>query len=98
MHHTRGLFCFQVPENVSNRNAPYIHQVPLDFIPGVGPKTIDRLIQAFGTEMAILHTTSLDELKEVIPEKLANLIDLARKGELGITVGGGGVYGKIDRG
>ena len=77
---------------------PYIHQVPLDFIPGVGPKTIDRLIQAFGTEMAILHTTSLDELKEVIPEKLANLIDLARKGKLGIRVGGGGVYGKIDRG
>lgn len=77
---------------------PYIHQVPLDFIPGIGPKTIDRLLQAFGTEMAILHTTSLDDLQEVIPEKLANLIDLARKGKLGITVGGGGIYGKIDRG
>ena len=83
-------------QNVSR--PPYFHQVPLDFIPGIGPKMIDRLLQAFGTEMTILHTTSLDELKEVIPEKLANLIDLARKGELGITVGGGGVYGKIDRG
>lgn len=23
-HHTRGLFCFQVPENSSNRNAPFL--------------------------------------------------------------------------
>ncbi|MER2108447.1 MAG: endonuclease Q family protein [Solibacillus sp.] len=75
---------------------PYIHQVPLDFIPGIGPKTIDKLINAFGTEMNVLHKTSLDKLKEILPEKLANAIDLARKGNLPITVGGGGVYGKID--
>ena len=75
---------------------PYFHQVPLDFIPGIGPKTIDRLLNAFDTEMNILHNASLDELKKVIPEKLAKSIDLARKGKLGITVGGGGVYGRID--
>lgn len=75
---------------------PYIHQVPLDFIPGIGPKTIDKLIHAFGTEMNILHKASVVELKAVLPEKLATTIDLARTGQLGITVGGGGVYGKID--
>lgn len=75
---------------------PYIHQVPLDFIPGIGPKTIDKLLDAFGTEMNILHKASLDELKVVLPEKLATRIDLARKGDLAITVGGGGIYGKID--
>jgi len=76
---------------------PYIHQVPLDFIPGIGPKTITKLLDAFGTEMNILHQASLEELIEVIPEKLAYTIHLARTGKLGITVGGGGIYGKIDR-
>lgn len=75
---------------------PYIHQVPLDFIPGIGPKTIDKLLTAFGTEMNILHKASLDDLKHVISEKLALRIDLTRKGLLEITVGGGGVYGKIN--
>lgn len=77
---------------------PYIHQVPLDFIPGIGPKTIEKLLNAFGTEMNILHKASLDELKAVLPEKLATRIDLARNGNLAITVGGGGVYGKIEMG
>ena len=75
---------------------PYFHQVPLDFIPGIGPKTIDKLLYAFCTEMNILHNATLDELKQVIPEKLVTRIDLARKGQLAITVGGGGIYGKID--
>ncbi|MFC7687244.1 endonuclease Q family protein [Ureibacillus sp. GCM10028918] len=75
---------------------PYIHQVPLDFIPGIGPKTITKLLDVFGTEMNILHEASFEELMEVIPVKLANSIHLARTGKLGITVGGGGVYGKID--
>lgn len=75
---------------------PYIHQVPLDFIPGIGPKTITKLLDAFGTEMNILHKASLEELKEVLPDKLASSIHLARTGRLGITVGGGGIYGKID--
>ena len=78
------------------KRPPYIHQVPLDFIPGIGPKTIEKLLNAFGTEMNILHKASFDELKDVLPEKLAARIDLARKGKLAITVGGGGVYGKID--
>ena len=75
---------------------PYIHQVPLDFIPGIGPKTVTKLLDAFGTEMNILHEASVQDLTEVIPEKLANMIELARSGKLGITVGGGGVYGKIN--
>lgn len=75
---------------------PYIHQVPLDFIPGIGPKTITKLLDAFGTEMNILHEASIEDIKKVIPEKLANSIHLARTGKLGIKVGGGGVYGKVD--
>jgi PHP family Zn ribbon phosphoesterase len=69
--------------------------VPLDFIPGVGKRTIQRLIDEFGTEMAILHEVSLEELGQVVPGKIAKMIDLARKGELNIERGGGGVYGKV---
>ncbi|KGR86771.1 endonuclease Q family protein [Lysinibacillus odysseyi] len=75
---------------------PYIHQVPLDFIPGLGPKTFEKLLSTFGTEMAILHEATKEQLVEVVPEKLAELIDKARKGELSITHGGGGKYGKVE--
>ena len=74
---------------------PYIHQVPLDFIPGLGSKTFERLLQAFGTEMNILHHVTKEQLLEVVPEKLARLIDQARNGELSIIHGGGGNYGKV---
>jgi len=80
--------------NERNR-PPYIHQVPLDFIPGIGPKMMERLIEAFGTEMNILHVVTLNQLEQVVPHKIAHLIDLARTGQLAIEVGGGGIYGKI---
>lgn len=89
-------------EELSNKTVhqvkrpPYIHQVPLDFIPGIGPKTIQKLLDVFGTEMNILHKVSVEQLKTVIPEKLANTLDLARKGQLEVTIGGGGVYGKLN--
>lgn len=80
--------------NKRNR-PPYIHQIPLDFIPGIGPKMMERLIRAFGTEMNILHRVTIDQLEQIVPHKLAQLIDLARTGQLAIEVGGGGIYGKI---
>jgi len=77
------------------RRPPYIHQVPLDFIPGLGKAMLERLLKAFGTEMNILHHVSKQQLADVVPEKIADLIDKARKGELKIAHGGGGKYGKI---
>ncbi|KMY50669.1 endonuclease Q family protein [Peribacillus loiseleuriae] len=74
---------------------PYIHQIPLDFIPGLGPKTMDKLLDYFGTEMNILHEATFEQLKQVVPEKIARYIDLARKGKLLIETGGGGRYGKV---
>lgn len=75
---------------------PYHYQIPLEFIPKVGPKTIDRLLERFGNEMRILHEASLDELKEMVKEDIAQNIVLAREGRLGIEVGGGGVYGRVE--
>lgn len=57
---------------------PYIYQVPLGFIPGVGPKAIEKLLDKFGTEMTILHKLSKDDIEAVVGEKIANKIEEAR--------------------
>ncbi len=74
---------------------PYIYQVPLGFIPGVGPKYITKLLDAFNTEMNILHKLSKDDIEAVVGEKIANKIVEARDGKVKIESGGGGVYGKV---
>ncbi|GGI95638.1 hypothetical protein GCM10010885_01630 [Alicyclobacillus cellulosilyticus] len=74
---------------------PYIRQVPLAFVPGIGEKWYARLLAAFGTEMDVLHRTSRDALATVCGEALAERIDLARRGLLTVEPGGGGVYGRL---
>jgi len=75
---------------------PYIYQVPLTFIPGVGGKTIDKLLDNFETEMNILHKLSKDDIEAVVGEKIANTIERARTGDMKVHSGGGGNYGKIE--
>ncbi|MBD8003473.1 endonuclease Q family protein [Bacillus norwichensis] len=74
---------------------PYIHQVPLDFLPGLGTKTREKLYSYFGSEMNILHQVSEAELKSVLKEGLADLIVKARSGDMVLVEGGGGRYGKV---
>ena len=74
----------------------YVYQVPLTFIPGVGGKTIDKLLNAFETEMNILHKLSKDDIEAVVGEKIANTIERARTGGMTVHSGGGGNYGKIE--
>lgn len=73
---------------------PYIWQVPLEFVPGVGPKLLDRLLDRFGTEMNVLHEASPAELAETAGEAVAARIAAAREGRLQLQAGGGGRYGK----
>lgn len=75
---------------------PYIYQVPLSFIPGLGAKTIDKLLENFGTEMTILHKLSRDDIEAVVGEKVADAIIASREGKLQIHAGGGGKYGKVE--
>jgi len=79
----------------SEDRPPYIHQVPLEFIPGLGPRLLEKLVDHFGSEMAILHDVPYDGLKEVVPERIADLILKAREGKVNLAAGGGGKYGKI---
>ena len=74
---------------------PYIYQVPLGFIPGLGGKTVDKLLNHFGTEMTILHKLEKDDIEAVVGEKIANQIIDARDGNMKIQSGGGGNYGKV---
>lgn len=83
-------------EPLMEGRAPYNYQIPLEFIPKVGPKTIEKLVEQFGSEMKVLHETSLEELKKVVKDDIAQSIILGREGRLGIEAGGGGIYGRID--
>ena len=74
----------------------YIYQIPLTFIPGVGGKTITKLLNYFGTEMTILHKLSQDDIEAVVGEKVAENICKAKEGKMNIVEGGGGVYGKVE--
>ncbi len=74
----------------------YHYQVPLQFMPGVGNKAIEKLLSVFGTEMTILNKVTRDDLESCVGEKLADVIDNARQGKMHIHAGGGGVYGKVE--
>ncbi|TET08621.1 MAG: TIGR00375 family protein [Candidatus Atribacteria bacterium] len=76
---------------------PYYHQVPLEFVPGVGKKTLNKLFSYFGTEMNILHKASYQEISQVVGFEIAQNIILARKGLLKLSPGGGGRYGKVKK-
>ncbi|MED4751160.1 endonuclease Q family protein [Brevibacillus choshinensis] len=76
---------------------PYVEQVPLDFIPGIGPKLLQKLYDTFGTQMNVLHRVERDELAKVTGEKIADLIEKARSGTLSVQAGAAGTYGKIVR-
>ena len=74
---------------------PYVYQVPLSFVPGLGKKTIEKLLKNFNTEMTILHKLSKDDLEAIVGEKVAENIVAAREGKVYIQSGGGGIYGKV---
>ncbi len=74
----------------------YNYQIPLSFMPGVGNKVIEKLLNEYGTEMTILNKVTRDDLEAVVGPKLADIIDKSRRGNIHIHAGGGGVYGKLD--
>ena len=73
----------------------YVHQVPLLDLPGLGPATLRKLQDTFGTEMDILHSADHNQLREVAGERIADRIIRSRRSELEIISGGGGEYGSV---
>jgi uncharacterized protein (TIGR00375 family) len=76
-------------------DSQYIYQVPLNELPGIGPKMYNRLLENFGTEMAVLHQVSEEDLIKVAGEKVAQWILRSRWGQLEFLAGGGGLFGKV---
>lgn len=74
---------------------PYRYQVPLEFLPGLGPKSLNKLVARFGTEMNILHRAPLEEIAETAGASIAGMIGEARSGSLQVDAGGGGTYGRV---
>ncbi|HWR45230.1 endonuclease Q family protein [Sporomusa sp.] len=73
----------------------YFYQIPLEFIPGLGKKIKDKLLDEFETEMNIVHYASHTELTKVAGTKIADFIMSARAGTAAIAAGGGGTYGRL---
>lgn len=74
---------------------PYHFQIPLEFIPGLGKRAIEKLLSYFGTEMAVLHEAREEQLAKVLDPVLAQRILLARRGDAILSAGGGGKYGRM---
>lgn len=74
----------------SPQNRPdYIYQIPLSFIPGIGNKTLEKLLDNFNTEMDILHKVEEKDLQKVVTKAVAESIVKARNGDMQIQEGGG---------
>lgn len=95
----KGVFDrLQELKDTSTKNVsrpPYIHQVPLEFIPGLGPKTLQKLRDYFKTEMAIIHEVPEEALRSIVSSSIVEAIMKARAGTLSLSSGGGGKYGKV---
>lgn len=77
---------------------PYHYRVPLKDLPGVGPRTLERLHKAFPSEMYVLEQAPLERIAIAGGPTVANMICAMRKGRLRIKAGGGGYYGKVVKG
>ncbi|REE70601.1 uncharacterized protein (TIGR00375 family) [Paenibacillus taihuensis] len=73
----------------------YVYQVPLEFIPGLGKVKLGKLLEAFGTEMNIIHDVPEAAIAAIAGEAAAAIIASARRGTLQLEAGGGGKYGKV---
>ncbi|WP_058307522.1 endonuclease Q family protein [Gracilibacillus massiliensis] len=73
----------------------YTYQVPLEYLPGLGPKTMEILLQHFGTEMNIIHYVPAEALIKVVGKKLTEMIISLRAGKVNLSEGGGGKYGRV---
>ncbi|MEN2766117.1 endonuclease Q family protein [Ornithinibacillus xuwenensis] len=82
-------------QQLLNNRPPYLYQVPLEYLPKLGPKTFKKLLDSFQTEMNIIHHVPYESLVKVVPEPIARSIMQMREGKLSIIAGGGGKYGSV---
>ena len=83
-------------KSISPKNRPeYIYKIPLEYIPKLGKKTKEKMLELYGTEMNILNKVSIENIDENFGKQIAKNIEIARNGNITIQNGGGGIYGKL---
>lgn len=80
---------------IPDSKPPYIYQVPLETLPGIGPKLLQKLVETFGNEMNVLHYAPEKALVKVAGMSVTSYILAARNGTISVEIGGGGRYGKV---
>lgn len=81
----------------SRPRPPYIHQAPLETLPGIGGRTRDLLVGRMGSEHYPLHQAPLEEIERAGGKRARRAIEEFRKGRLRLAEGGGGRYGSFIR-
>ncbi|MEN6350535.1 MAG: endonuclease Q family protein [Syntrophomonas sp.] len=77
--------------------APYFYRVPLKELPGVGPKTMEKLRTVFRNEIELVERAGINDIKQVAGDFLAGMIYQMRVARLEINPGGGGFYGSVKK-
>ena len=77
-------------ESISPKGRPkYNYSVPLEYIPKLGKKTKEKMLDLYDTEMNILNKVSIENIEKNFGKDIARSIETARKGEVVIKRGGG---------
>ena len=84
------------PDVLPPARPPYVPHVPLNLMPGIGPKSLQKL-EGLGTEIEILYDKTFAELADAVGEGRASQIIRAREGKLAFIPGGGGKYGTVQK-
>lgn len=87
---------YDKPQAIEKR-PPYHYRVPLQQLPGVGPKAYLKLLNAFKHEIDIAEKVPIEAIASSSSREIASLIEDMRLGRLEITAGGGGKYGKVKK-
>ena len=73
-------------ESISPKNRPeYMYKIPLEYIPKLGKKTKEKMLELYGTEMNILNKVSIKNIEENFGKQIAKNIEIARNGNITIV-------------
>jgi len=76
---------------------PYYYRVPLKDLPGIGPKTYNKLLNAFYDEISVIEKAEIDKIEKIAGSGISLIIKNMRSNRLNIIPGGGGYYGKVQK-
>lgn len=72
-------------KSISPKNRPeYMYKIPLEYIPKLGKKTKEKMLELYGTEMNILNKVSIENIEENFGKQIAKNIEIARNGNITI--------------